>query len=223
MGKLGPRKYRYILTALSWLYMLNVILGVFYIVWEIDSEDFAYTVLTFTLVSFFITCFGLFALKNESGTIMKVYAKLLIFLVILLVIGMIVLIFVMFKRQTILKELLTELMNSYYTSDESHKLMDSIQKQLECCGRKSDDDWVELPPASCCKDCTNPYYSRIYHEKGCVEVLSTIGAFVLLGVGLLIILHTVLHVFAVKAANELANKYEEVQSQPSLRTELVKI
>ncbi|KAJ8917825.1 hypothetical protein NQ315_010734 [Exocentrus adspersus] len=65
---------------------------------------------------------------------------------------------------------------AHYYDEENAKMVDTIQRDLRCCGVYSPLDWRIGLPTSCCEDNDNENYCYInspyLHDTGCVEILS---------------------------------------------------
>ncbi|KAL1132111.1 hypothetical protein AAG570_010069 [Ranatra chinensis] len=104
------------------------------------------------VIVFIIAFFGCCGAIRESSCMMTTYAVfLLVILVIEIAIGIIVIVFVKDIRKP-MKESMEKLFDDYSKDTDAKEAVDSIQRDLHCCGADRTTYWGPQVPPSCCRD-----------------------------------------------------------------------
>lgn len=130
------------------------------------------------VIIFFIAFFGCCGAWKENQCMVTMFAVLLSLIVITEIGAAIAGYVFRGKVNDHLKERF-EVMIAEYNKTENHEALDSLQKELKCCGRNSSSDWVNFSPGhksvpdSCCKNITKDCGigalgdDKIIYTEGC--------------------------------------------------------
>lgn len=186
---------------------------------EAVEENISFPSVTFIVIGsiiFVIAFFGCCGAIRESHCMTITFASFLL-TIFIIQIAVAIYAFVVFKDSNInVKNSYSELFNKYWTSSTSQEIIDIIQKNLECCGIDSKDDYNGILhnktiPWSCCSDVD--MYSECPRDQafkhGCANALKDflVYAGVVLGgvaIGIAVV-ELIGIIFALCLANSIKN------------------
>lgn len=145
----------------------------------------AIIILVLGIVILAVALFGLYSVMKKSPRLLKIYGGLIL----IIFIAEIALVIAFFICKPFFVEKLSDHMHRMIdgNNEEDLKTMDTIQRDLKCCGVESPADWIDQSPTkslrnSCCvpehidastNDCKDaqPLFKDKYFQVGCLTKL----------------------------------------------------